>query len=255
MLDLPYCRFGLKKDPMHTDRKDETNPFHENRTRVCAQQLFQVIAVWVDMIQNCLRDPNPSLLHSIRDDVFSFAMCLLELRGKENHNADQLNSFVAELKKEYASLVGEEPVNFHRILLYSGLYNESDLAGCVSHMHQKGEFPFELSEPMYQDFCQSTGLGSKALVGNGPNMAVLMFYILVFGRIYEQMPSMRGRLHDLIKTLRAGYLHLDYLLSQWMENKPVNNQMLHEFMLDAGLKARSLGTVRKYIQAPIKKSE
>jgi hypothetical protein len=81
-----------------------------------------------------------------------------------------------------------------------------------------GEFAF--TEAMVAEFCELTGLGTRELVGHGPNRAAMGFYLVVHGRVFAQRPDSREERRWLIQALRECREHLERAVDHWLTISP-----------------------------------
>ena len=79
-----------------------------------------------------------------------------------------------------------------------------------------GPREFVLTPEMFREFSELTGLGSSDLVGGGENLAALVFYLVIHGRVFASRGVPLAQRRRLVRTLQDCRLFLARVLDQWL---------------------------------------
>jgi hypothetical protein len=181
-------------------------------------------------------------------EVLSFATRLAEMKIREAGLAtempmDELTPRAAMLK----SARSDSPCVLTTHLEAGGSPGAKTFATFLAqYCHANQDAP-DFTEAMFEEFCLATGLENKVMVGNGVNLACLVFYFVIFGLLGFQAHSTRAERNVLLKDARLCQEHFNALIDQFTARPgkfasllPLVGLRKHEIMVLAGLRRRRL---------------
>jgi hypothetical protein len=119
-------------------------------------------------------------------EVLAFGLYLLELQ-LDDLAPRQREAFLHRLRYECWSIdqkrIGRRQGRFRRLTGAAGKSSASAPDEWLPNLYRRQSEAGRVTREMFEKFCANTGLGSDVLVGQGKNLAALLFYIAIHGAL------------------------------------------------------------------------
>jgi hypothetical protein len=187
-----------------------------------ARSLHRAAVAWAHTFLKSRRGLDPALAETLAAETLAFGLALLEQRLR--WHGPSAASFLDQVRRDAWQLHArwrQRAWSFRRL---SGRGEAADgpaqdLSEFTLACRARGgatDGSFEFTEPMHAEFCELTGLGTSELVGNGANLAALVFYLIVHGRVFASRPDSREERRWLVQALRECREFLERALEHWL---------------------------------------
>lgn len=184
-----------------------------------AEKLCRAALAWVKTFQVCTATDSAALPEAVFEETAAYGMCLLELRLSPA-NAAGAEAFLANLRHECAAIKGrwQGRVRGGRRQLRPPQLPGEPAAFVMQYQKYSapGSEPFRMTDDLFQDFCQITGLGSNVLVGKGPNLATLVFYIVLHGLFSANGDLSREQKNHLLRAAKSCHNFFEEEITRWL---------------------------------------
>jgi len=208
-------------------------PLDDARAEALARSLHRAAVAWAHTFLHSRAGLDAALLEQLTTETLAFGLMLLEDRWCwRGPDAETFTARVrraawtwhAQWRKDAwpaRQLTPGDPPAVGR----EEDASEFTLAGRNSGRGSSDAFQF--TEAMHAEFCELTGLGTKELVGGGANLAAMIFYLVVHGRVFARRPHSREERRWLVQALRECREQLTHALDCWLlpptvEPRPVS---------------------------------
>lgn len=158
------------------------------------------------------------LRQTVEREVLAFAACLVEmkLREQEIPLPRPFAEFLADAARDrHASFAANVERQLHRLLTA-----RTDASDWPRELVKAGDGPFRLDAETYEEFCRTTGFDSKLVVGNGANLAALMFYLVTFGLVGCNPAMTREARKLLLKEARRCRVEIEACVKKFLKTLP-----------------------------------
>lgn len=199
--------------PNHTDAG-----FSSPQAKRLAAKLCRAALAWGKTFQACADAPHAVCREQVCEETLAYSLCLLELRlGPPSAEAFH---FLAEVRREcqeqFAQWQHLARTSRKQLSPPPPAQEQAGFANQYLMYAGRDSGAFRITEPMFQDFCEMTGLSSTCLVGTGPNLAALVFYIVLHGVFTAHRPISRERKRVLLGAAKSCRAFFEDLLDQWL---------------------------------------
>ncbi len=184
-----------------------------------AEKLCRAALAWVKTFQVCAATDSAALREAVFEETSAYGLCLLELRLSPA-NPDAAEAFLAKIRYECAAIQGrwKGRVRGGRKQLRPPQLPGEPAAFVMQYQKYSapGSEPFRMTDDLFQDFCQTTGLGSNVLVGKGPNLATLVFYIVLHGLFAANGDLSREQKNHLLRAAKSCRSFFEEEITRWL---------------------------------------
>jgi hypothetical protein len=182
--------------------------------RHLASHLVHAADAWSVMLLESVKREAPSLRSELATEVLAYAVCALEIRLTTS-SPTPAAAFLGGLRRHCRALrQARDAALFRPLPPQSALETPEFTHRYLSvTTHARSGCPFR--EDIWKEFCETTGLGSSVLVGQGGNLAALIFYIVVHGRVMSDAPASREAMMRLLRAARDCAAFFEVALDQW----------------------------------------
>ncbi len=215
--------FGLSPPPPRTTIsfvfalvRTEAPPFDAAQAVALAASLHRAAAAWTRTFLASAGRPDPQLADALCRETLAFGLALLETRLVASDPA-QAADFLAAVRQEVWSLHARQTRRSGRPELAAPMAEatEFDRQWLARTASDAGKFQF--TGAMFDEFCEFTGLASRELVGGGDNLAALVFYLVIHGRVFASAAVPRVERRWLVRAARDCRLFLTRALEHWLQ--------------------------------------
>lgn len=209
-----------------------------------AKAFIEASGSWAKALVVSVERDSPPLRQALSEEVLAYAVCVLDLRlgNPSDHSARAL---VADVRKHCRQIRERKARAQAPKTLSSASPGPAEFVGrywAITH-HVEGGPQFR--DDIWREFCRTTGLGTNVLVGNGNNLAALIFYIVVHSRVLSEGPACRQAATRLLRVAHDCVAFFDAAVDQWLAEKTAKRPVLPPSPSAPGLPsqpARRLGS-------------
>jgi hypothetical protein len=187
--------------------------------RKLARALVKHSLAWARTFAVSLSRRDPGLETQLFPEILAYALSLLQLRSG---TADETYSeaFVESVRQECSLLQTQwlrRQTTRHKALAEAGRAGErSRYAEHYLALSQAGDGKSDPAQERFEEFCRCTGLDSGLLVGEGENLAALIFYIVAHLVVSTNGPLSREKMTQQLRTARGCRASFETLIAQWL---------------------------------------
>jgi len=144
----------------------------------------------------------------VADEIIIYSMYRLVLGAHRENRADRLaflkgaREELCKLRREAWGGAASEPISF-------GADEAAEPGYLQRYGARRGE---ALTPEVFEQFKLSTGIGSSVLVGNGGNLASLVFYLSVHTVLSQRSPLTRAQVGSMLKLAQQCRLDVEKLV-------------------------------------------
>ena len=196
--------------------------FGEAQAHELARRLHRATASWAAAFLRSRKGFDLALADQLTSETLAYALVLLEARLGA---FGPLTAGFADQVRREAWMRHARWGRRHSLRQRLGFANpaaatsgDGDSAFAIAFASGYGaaEEDFQFTEPMLAEFQALTGLGSGDLVGEGPNLAALLFYLVVHGRVFARQADTLEQRRWLIQALRECREYLERAIDHWL---------------------------------------
>jgi hypothetical protein len=190
--------------------------------REWSQRLCQEARSWAKVFMVTAQRHEEPLREAIMREVLAFELYLLGHRLHEM-SPKTIDEFLAQVRTETWRLFREQTAfaPASNALPWGGQSGEETefARQCLAYSESKST-AHRLSEQSIRDFCEATGLGSNVLVGQGSNLATILFYMAVHGHFHSAGIVKREDINLVLRAARECRPRFEARLDQWLNAEP-----------------------------------
>lgn len=198
--------------------RSTTPPLDASQAATLAASLHRAAAAWTRTFLASTGQPNPDLADALCRETLAFGLVLLESRLAASDPA-QAAEFLGAVRREVWTLHARRTRRVRRPELPDATGEATEFGRKWLARTTGGDGEFQITGEMFDEFCEFTGLASRELVGSGENLAALVFYIVIHGRVFASSAVPREQRLWLVRATRDCRLFLDKALSHWLHSQ------------------------------------
>lgn len=180
-----------------------------------ARRLHRAASAWARTFLAAAQRAEPGLVIALRRETLAFGLTLLAQRLQPFGPA-QAAPFLDQVRRECAALETRPQPASWRASLPAPAPAPTEFDRHWLARVSGGPAEFEITPDMFGEFCQFTGLSSRDLVGHGDNVATLVFYLVVHGRIFASQSVPVAQRRALVRSLRECRCFVAPALEHWL---------------------------------------
>jgi hypothetical protein len=158
-----------------------------------------------------------ALTSELRDEVLAYALSCIEFRLQSSSTFDQ--EWLKCLRQECHSMKTARAWKYqqrHKSLPVTSAAWDALAATVQTGSESAPAAAQQLTAEQFELFCRNTGLSSGALVGDGENLAALLFYLALYCACSAHGTLNRAQIFHLLKSARTCRGHLNECIHQWL---------------------------------------
>ncbi len=198
--------------------RTEAPPLDAAQAVALAASLHRAAAAWTRTFLASAGRPDPQLADALCRETLAFGLALLESRLASSDPA-QAADFLATVRQEVWSLHARRTRRAVRPALAAATAEATEFDRQWLARTASGAGEFQFTGAMFEEFCEFTGLASRELVGGGDNLAALVFYLAIHGRVFASATVPRDQRRWLVRAARECRLFLTQALDHWLKSK------------------------------------
>jgi hypothetical protein len=201
------------------------DPSDDTQAKRLAAAFVEASGSWAKALVRSIERDSPALRQALSEEVLAYAVCVLDLRLR-NPFGDSAHALVAEVRKHCRQIRDRKArPSAHKAFseASTGPAEFAERYWAVTHHVEVGP---RFREDIWREFCRTTGLGTNVLVGNGNNLAALIFYIVVHSRVLSEGPACREAATRLLRVAHDCVVFFDAAVDQWLAEKSADRSGL-----------------------------
>lgn len=192
------------------------------RAEALARSLHRAAVAWAHTFLHSRAGLDPTLLAQLTSETLAFGLALLDERLRSF--GSDAGAFAAATRQAAWAGHGRwckssspaAQLSAGEATTGDGAQDPSEFTLACHRSAGGGAGEFTLSAAMHAEFCALTGLGTHELVGGGTNLAAIVFYLVVHGRVFARRPDSREERRWLVGALRECREYLERALDHWL---------------------------------------